>query len=347
MATCKELGYKEGDYFLVIENACKGEILQLEHDDGTNLPYFTVLYSPRRDYPKYREPEYLAWVKKIPGDWQAYKELVDKVRTIDKDAADFLLSFNVLNGEFSCNFKFSGALGSLFFWHRTPQGHTYWSNINDKLIRMDINKEEKMHKNNPMENFDSAHLNTMLNAIKLTVKEYKKGTHEKSHTDCRLCQASKNAYGAASFQSAGACKYCPWIWFTGAKCTNNHEFSAEIETKEAAIERLNSWAIEILEELLSRKEEKEEKEPTKKVRPKSEWPLKVWTPDAKEGDEFIYLKLKEDIDGDLTLFVVDANGEVEIGLLYFDSKTKECETMSSVDPEYGFPLDHDDAIIVN
>jgi hypothetical protein len=131
-----------------------------------------------------------------------------------------------------------------------------------------------------------------------------------------------------------------------AKCTNNREFSAEIETKEAAIERLNSWAIEILEELLSRKEEKAEGKPAKKVYPRSEWPLKVWTPDAKEGDEFIYLKLEEDIDGDPSIFVVDANGRRECGLLYFDSESKECETIFGISLEYGFPLDHDDAIIV-
>jgi len=274
MATCKELGYKEGDYFLVIENACKGEILQLERDDGTNLPYFTVLYSPRRGYPKYMEPEYLKYVKKIPGDWQAYKELVDEVRTIDKDAADFLLSFNVLSGEFSRNFKFSGSLGSLFSWHRTPQGPTYWSNINDKILKMNTNKEAKMRKNNPMENFDSAHLNTMLNAIKITVEEYKKGTHERSHTGCRLCRASENAYGVVNFGLSAACKYCPWVWFTGAKCTDNHEFSDELETKEAAIERLNSWAIKILEELLGREEEKSEKEPTKRCAQKVSGPSK-------------------------------------------------------------------------
>ena len=339
MATCKELDYEEGDYFLVIEDECKGEILQLEHDDGTNLPYFTVLYSPSRDYPLSREL--------VTGDWQAYKELVDKVRTIDKDAADFLLSFDVLSGAYSHDFKFCGSLISLFFWKGTPQGHTYWSNINDKLIRMNTNKEAKVHKNNPMEDFDSAHLNTMLNAIKITVEEYKKGTHEKSHTSCRLCRASENAYGTPSFQSDKACKYCPWVWFTGAKCANNHEFAAELETKESAIGRLNSWAIKILEELLSRKEEKEEKEPTKKVRPKSEWPLKVWTPDAKEGDEYIYLKLEEDNAGDPTIYVVDANGEVEIGLLYFNSKSKECEALGSAGSDYGFLLDRTGTIKVN
>lgn len=50
--TAKELGYHVGDLFVVNSDQCTatmGAIVELTRDDGTDLPYFTILKGRRRD----------------------------------------------------------------------------------------------------------------------------------------------------------------------------------------------------------------------------------------------------------------------------------------------------------
>ena len=62
---------------------------------------------------------------------QAYLQLVENVRTIDPEAAEYM----VLCAPHLNRFAFYGDLPSAFMWSDTPQGYTYWSELNKKLAK--------------------------------------------------------------------------------------------------------------------------------------------------------------------------------------------------------------------
>jgi len=62
-------------------------------------------------------------------DEQEYLELIERVRAIDQEAAEYL--------EGPCreleDFCLGGELWEIITWNDTPQGHYYWSDLCDKL----------------------------------------------------------------------------------------------------------------------------------------------------------------------------------------------------------------------
>lgn len=65
-------------------------------------------------------------------DFIAYVELVGKVRKIDPNAADYLES-KKLRKIGGCGFDYSGDILYVMDWQSTPQGHSFWKKIADKL----------------------------------------------------------------------------------------------------------------------------------------------------------------------------------------------------------------------
>ena len=67
-----------------------------------------------------------------------YVDLIERVRLIDQEAAEFLRG-----GVCRCdNVQFSGVLSGCFIWAKTPQGHRYWEDIEQKLDRSNSNEEK-------------------------------------------------------------------------------------------------------------------------------------------------------------------------------------------------------------
>jgi hypothetical protein len=64
------------------------------------------------------------------------KDLISKVREIDRDAADYLVK------EVSKLKNFGGGLSSVMLWQNTPQGHDYWAAIDNKLHEIAIKSGE-------------------------------------------------------------------------------------------------------------------------------------------------------------------------------------------------------------
>ena len=57
-------------------------------------------------------------------------ELIEQVRTIDVEAAEFL---ETQLGNFNYEWTNCPSLSALMLWENTPQGWEYWSNINRQL----------------------------------------------------------------------------------------------------------------------------------------------------------------------------------------------------------------------
>ena len=65
---------------------------------------------------------------------QAYLQLVEKVRTIDPEAAEYMI-FHAPHMDTLGGFKLTGDLSYAFRWFETPQGYAYWEKIYRKLLR--------------------------------------------------------------------------------------------------------------------------------------------------------------------------------------------------------------------
>ena len=64
-----------------------------------------------------------------------FKQLVTKIRMIDPKAANWLVrNRNVAKYDMLLG---ANALSSLLDWNNTPQGHSYWDDIFDKLKKLD------------------------------------------------------------------------------------------------------------------------------------------------------------------------------------------------------------------
>lgn len=58
-----------------------------------------------------------------------YEALTDRVAKINKGAARYMRT----RAHLLKSFTYDGELSGCFYWAETPQGRTYWENINDKL----------------------------------------------------------------------------------------------------------------------------------------------------------------------------------------------------------------------
>ena len=69
-------------------------------------------------------------------DYGGYQLLIDRVRKVDSDAADYMLYvLPVIPWTENKNLCFAPRqdLASCFRWAWTPQGHRYWRRINDTI----------------------------------------------------------------------------------------------------------------------------------------------------------------------------------------------------------------------
>jgi hypothetical protein len=67
-----------------------------------------------------------------PPNPKGYSKLIENVRIISKDAAEYLeTKAPKLEG-----FSYRRDLNSCFMWSKTPQGFTYWNNLNEALQKM-------------------------------------------------------------------------------------------------------------------------------------------------------------------------------------------------------------------
>jgi hypothetical protein len=60
---------------------------------------------------------------------QEYADLIERVRKIDSEAADYMEE----EAPKLCDFNESNVLWDCFIWMHTPQGTDYWADISDKL----------------------------------------------------------------------------------------------------------------------------------------------------------------------------------------------------------------------
>lgn len=66
-----------------------------------------------------------------------YYELIERVRAIDEDAAEYMLAEAPLIGDI--NFVDDANVDECFMWDQTRQGHEYWQRIHMKLWHESIN----------------------------------------------------------------------------------------------------------------------------------------------------------------------------------------------------------------
>ena len=67
-----------------------------------------------------------------------FKELVARVRKIDKDAAEYLEGDRENDGIDWAVDDENDKLDNIMIWECTPQGHNYWSNIHDQMNKETI-----------------------------------------------------------------------------------------------------------------------------------------------------------------------------------------------------------------
>lgn len=78
------------------------------------------------------------------SDIDDYKGLIERVRRIDRQAAEYLEN----EAPSLMWFLYDAKLGRCFLWCETPQGHDYWERINELLAGpfSEIPRNEILHR---------------------------------------------------------------------------------------------------------------------------------------------------------------------------------------------------------